>query len=245
MQVTVTRALVKDLWDRGVECFMPDGHQLPVDTRLEAPCSLKWIESQYRLRIGAFSYCVSGYLFDVAMGRYTSIGEQVQMGRGDHPMGWLSTSPAFYIGEGFMSVGASTPELVEFNRFRPDLSTFASLPGARTIHIEHDVWIGHGAFIRPGVRIGTGAVVAACAVVTKDVPPYAIVGGNPAKVIRYRFSDGLRERLHATQWWTRAPWQLQGIDLSRPAESVSALEDRIAETEPFRAMEIDLADWAA
>ncbi len=67
--------------------------------------------------------------------------------------------------------------------------------------IENDVWIGHGATILSGVTIHDGAVVAACSVVTKDVPPYAIVGGNPAKIIKYRFPEEQIERLETIRWW--------------------------------------------
>lgn len=77
------------------------------------------------------------------------------------------------------------------------------------INISHDVWIGASSIIVSGVSIGTGAVVAAGAVVTKDVPPYAIVAGNPAQVVRYRFdSPALIDELLASEWWT---WQLEDI----------------------------------
>ncbi|WP_140538245.1 DapH/DapD/GlmU-related protein [Mesorhizobium sp. B1-1-8] len=72
-------------------------------------------------------------------------------------------------------------------------------PGGVTV--GNDVWIGHGAIMLPGVAIGDGAVVGAGAVVTKDVPPYAIVVGSPAKVIRYRFSEDVVAKLLAIQWW--------------------------------------------
>ena len=65
----------------------------------------------------------------------------------------------------------------------------------------HDVWVGHGAIILPGRTIGTGAIVAAGAVVTRDVPPYAIVGGVPAQVIKWRFPEDVAERLVALSWW--------------------------------------------
>ena len=69
------------------------------------------------------------------------------------------------------------------------------------ITLGNDVWIGHGSIILPGVRIGDGAVVGAGAVVTKDVPPYAIVGGSPAKEIRYRFPQDVISKMLAIQWW--------------------------------------------
>jgi len=71
-------------------------------------------------------------------------------------------------------------------------------------------------------------------VVTRDVPPYAVVVGNPGRVVRYRFDAALIARLLASKWWTLAPWQLNGIDVSRPAESIEALERRVAESEPYK-----------
>lgn len=67
--------------------------------------------------------------------------------------------------------------------------------------IGHDVWIGYGAFINSGIQIGTGAVIGAQAVVFNDVPPYAVVVGNPAKIVRYRFSQKTVERMLKIAWW--------------------------------------------
>ena len=67
--------------------------------------------------------------------------------------------------------------------------------------LEHDIWIGSSVIIIGGITVGTGAMIAAGAVVTKDVPPYAIVGGNPAKIIKYRFDEHLREALLNSKWW--------------------------------------------
>jgi phosphonate metabolism protein (transferase hexapeptide repeat family) len=83
---------------------------------------------------------------------------------------------------------------------RDDADFFAWRKSHR-VHIGHDVWIGHGAIVLPGRNIGTGAVVAAGAVVTKDVPAYAIVGGNPARVIRQRFPETVADRLARLCWW--------------------------------------------
>ncbi|MEX0333131.1 antibiotic acetyltransferase [Vibrio tubiashii] len=77
--------------------------------------------------------------------------------------------------------------------------------------LEHDVWIGDGAFIRSGVTIGTGAVVAAGSVVVKDVEPYSIVGGNPARHIKYRFSDEIVVGLLKSKWWMLSDTELSQL----------------------------------
>jgi carbonic anhydrase/acetyltransferase-like protein (isoleucine patch superfamily) len=90
------------------------------------------------------------------------------------------------------------------------------------------VWIGHGALVLAGVKVGTGAIIGAGAVVTHDVPDYAIVGGVPARVIRYRFDVPLRERLLKSRWWELSDeWLEEHVDLfSSPTELLIALERR-------------------
>ena len=86
----------------------------------------------------------------------------------------------------------------------------------RQIIIGHDVWIGRGAVIMGGTRIGNGAVVAANAVVTKDVPPYAIVGGSPARILRYRFDADTILRLRRLRWWDWPPERIaENLDAFR------------------------------
>lgn len=89
------------------------------------------------------------------------------------------------------------------------------------IRIGHDVWIGHGATVLSGVELGTGCVVAAGAVVTKSVPPYAVVGGNPARILRMRFDSATIEALLELQWWN---WSEERI-----RQEVSLLSDLPAE----------------
>ena len=93
-----------------------------------------------------------------------------------------------------------------------------------TVHIGHDVWIGQYARLRPGISIGTGAVVAAGAVVTRDVAPYAIVGGVPARLIRQRFSDELCADLLASRWWQHAFADFAGLDLCDPRRFLEGLQ---------------------
>lgn len=120
----------------------------------------------------------------VRIGHFTAIADDVVLSiGGSHPTGWVSTFP-------FRS------------RFRQPGAYRDGLPEAeRDIVIGNDVWIGRGAMIMAGVTIGDGAVVAARAVVNKDVAPYAIVGGVPAKLIRHRFDEATVRRLLELQWW--------------------------------------------
>lgn len=116
------------------------------------------------------------------IGRYCSFSRTVRLLDANHPMDALSTHPYFYLA-GLGVVAADRAEL------RPPV-------------VEEDVWLGHNAIITAGCnRIGRGAVVGAGAVVTKDVPPYAIVMGLPAKIIRYRFDPETIAAIEATQWW--------------------------------------------
>jgi chloramphenicol O-acetyltransferase type B len=137
--------------------------------------------------IGDFSYVASGTQLDLTqVGRFCSLGPQVLCGCGNHPVNFISTNPIF------------------FSTFTQSGVTFADkdhFQDREEIIIGHDVWIGARAFIKDGVKIGNGVVIAAGAVVVNDVPDYAIVGGIPAKVIRYRFQPDVIQQLLMIRWW--------------------------------------------
>ena len=209
MPVKLTQELIENLQSLGVSTQLRPGVTLPDDVVFEPPCSLKLMGVHHSLHLGAFSYAVSGFYFGCRIGRYCSFGEQVQIGRHPHPMHWVSTSPFFYWQ--FKDVlDQPLPDGIDLDVHR-DFSRSTPPVTAKLTVIGNDVWIGHGAFILPGVQIGDGAVIAAMSVVTKNVPPYAFVAGSPAKIIRYRFTPEQIEALQASKWWDFSPWQLKSV----------------------------------
>jgi len=139
-------------------------------------------------RIGCFSYVQEGSnLFQAEVGKYTSIAGNVTIGYPDHPLEFVSTSPVFY---------DKTQPLPFFF----ESATEPEKNALRTI-IENDVWIGQNTFVKAGVKIGSGSVIGAGSVVTKDIPPYAIAVGNPCRVIRFRFSEDIISQLLDSKWW--------------------------------------------
>lgn len=137
--------------------------------------------------MGRYSYCGSDCLLsNVEIGNFCSIGNDVIIGGGTHPLHWVSTSPAFYKGRDSISKRLATLHY--------------DYRDVRTI-IGSDVWIAQGVYIKAGVTIGCGAVIGMGAVVTKDVEPYTIVAGNPAKKIGERFESETVEKLMNLKWW--------------------------------------------
>lgn len=235
MRVNVTVDFKSELRRRGVESFhnANGGASLPANYICEAPCSLKWMQLDHSGKMGAFSYAVSGYYFATSIGRYTSIGEDVQIGRQDHPLDWLSTSPFQYLNASLFEVGSDFNGGTDFQNYRSHLVGKASGTTLRPVTIGHDVWIGHGAIIRAGVNVGNGAVIAGGSVVVKDVEPYAVVGGNPARLIRFRFPEAKIVRLERLQWWRFAPWQFGEAPFDKIDELIDYLEQLIPTLQPF------------
>jgi len=124
---------------------------------------------------------------DISIGKYTQIGADVAIHTTNHPTKYLST-------------------YIHKNLFNGELSQLKEI---KQVTVGHDVWIGHNAIIVGAVTIGNGAVIASGSVVTKDVPPYAIVAGVPAKVIRKRFSEVIIEEIEALKWWDMSETELE------------------------------------
>jgi acetyltransferase-like isoleucine patch superfamily enzyme len=171
---------------------------------------------------GAFSYGnVNTTIYDADIGRYCSIAHDVMIGPMEHPVDWFSTSPFSWNDQGTFRYSPDFLDIVSDERFEKN--------SVRT-RIGHDVWIGCRSFIRRGVTIGTGAVVAANSSVVKDVEPYTIVGGSPARAIRRRFGDATIGKMLASQWWDYALRRsdLGEVKYSDPETALAAISEAIA-----------------
>ncbi len=139
--------------------------------------------------LGDYSYvCRLSSIIYTHIGKFSNIAEMSRINPGAHPMERPSLHHFTYRGERYGFTGKQDESFFNWRR-------------RQRVVIGHDTWIGHGAVIMPGVRIGDGAVVGSHSVVTRDVPPYTIVAGSPARIIRRRFPRAVAEALQETRWW--------------------------------------------
>ncbi len=139
--------------------------------------------------LGDYSYCDRyADIANTSVGKFANIASFTRIGPTDHPMQRASLHHFLYRSADYWTDTQDDP-------------AFFAHRASRRAAIGHDTWIGHGAIVRPEVRVGDGAVVAAGAVVTKDVAPYMIVAGVPAAPLRRRFPEPVAERLLALAWW--------------------------------------------
>lgn len=186
------------------------------------------------LSTGSFSYVLSKLQQRTLIGRYCSIAKGCEILGIDHPTDWISTHIFTFRKHYFDSVMREHGRAPAIAPFEPD-------HGA--VKIGNDVWIGQDVKIRTGVTIGDGAIVASGAVITKDVPPYAIVGGVPAKIIKFRFDESLIERLLASQWWQYHVADFSGLRVDRPEDFLNGLDEKVStgQISPFKPTSFDLA----
>lgn len=153
------------------------------------------------LTIGAHTIIRSTAKLDhvSSIGRFCGISSDAYIGheKQSHPMNWVSTHPF---------------------QFSVENAPFPYHPVTKPVTIGHDVWMGTNVTILEGVHIGTGSIVASRAVVTKDVPPYAIVAGNPAKVVKYRLPEEIYQQLLASEWWDYPIDILNTLPLNNPQQ---------------------------
>lgn len=165
--------------------------------------------------LGAYSYVQTGStLNNTDVGPFCSFASGVSIGLGEHPTAMVSTSPVFY------DHAQPLPKFFAKRRVFTD-----TVP--RTT-IGADVWIGQGAMVKAGVRIGTGAVIGSASMVTKDIPPYTIAAGNPCRPIRLRFAEPICQRLLDSHWWEFDEATLKALapSFSEPEKFLTALDFR-------------------
>lgn len=211
-------------WRRGERLIFPPNCQMEPYVTITAGHTLP-------RAMGAFSYTHSELRPYVAVGRYGSIGSRVSWLAGRHPDAWATTSPIAYDAQPPRGVAAYFADI----GVDPQVRAFDAESGL--VRIGHDVWIGDEAMIARGVTIGDGAVIAARALVLKDVPPYAVVMGQPGEVKRLRFPEALVERFKAAQWWRYRPEFIQSLPVDEPERFLDALEAAVAGETPPETMQ--------
>lgn len=137
---------------------------------------------------GDYSYVVNDSdIIYTTVGKFCSIAAHTRINPGNHPLDRVMLSHVSYRSSAY-GLGPDDPSFFDWRRASP-------------VSLGHDVWIGHGAIVLPGLTIGTGAAIGAGTIVTKNVPPFAIVVGNPGRVLRLRFPDRIVEQLLQLAWW--------------------------------------------
>jgi len=163
-----------------------------------------------------YSYVVNDAQITYAgIGKFCSIAAMTRINPGNHPMHRATQAHFTYRASTYFPEESDDAEFFEWRR-------------SHRVQIGHDVWIGHGAVVLPGRSIGTGAVVAAGAIVTKDVPAYTIVAGNPARTIRRRFPEDVTNRLAELSWWD---WSHEALRRALPDFRKLVVEDFLAKYE--------------
>nr|WP_307953096.1 CatB-related O-acetyltransferase [Streptococcus uberis] len=150
------------------------------------------------------------FVAETKIGKYCSIADNCRIGGAAHPLNWVTTSPVFHNNK---------------NVLKTNFGHLPYEPFSKTI-IENDVWLGANVLIKSGIKISNGAVIGMGSVVTHDVGPYEIWAGNPAKLIRKRFSEENIEKLLKIEWWNLSENRLRNL-----SDKISDVEKFIKEIE--------------
>lgn len=184
-------------WIRDIIDYLKTRHRIPQNVILH-----KTSKIYPSVSIGDYSV-VNGnsYIFSGVIGKYCSIGYNVQISPPEHPIEWVSTSQLFYKKKKWKEI------------INPTI-------------IGNDVWVGSNSVILSGVKIGTGAVIAAGAVVTKNVAPYTIVGGVPARPLKTRFSTEVIAELLDSKWWELEKSVIDELSIDNVNEFLKGVKEK-------------------
>jgi phosphonate metabolism protein (transferase hexapeptide repeat family) len=186
------------------------------DCRLGAYCEVGARTILHEVSLDDYSYVVNdAQITYTTIGKFCSIAAMTRINPGNHPMHRASQAHFTYRASAYFPNESDEAGFFEWRR-------------RHRVQIGHDVWIGHAAVVLPGRSVGTGAVVAAGAIVTKDVPAYTIVAGNPASVVRRRFSEDVTNQLAELGWWD---WDHETLRKALPDFRKLTVEDFLAKYE--------------
>lgn len=180
-------------------------------------------------RMGAFSTSRSVLEPGMSIGRYCAVGPGLTVMGVTHPYKWLTSNRFVYERE----TGPTRSYLEDHPGALPPRSIASLQKPDPWPRLGHDVWLASNVTLAQGVTVHTGAVVAANSVVVKDVPPYAIVGGNPATIIKRRFPDSVCDALLDSGWWAFEPSQLFDMDIENIEAFLESFSDRRSAMEPY------------
>ena len=184
--------------------------------------------------MGAYSYSHSALPESMVVGRHCSIAKGLRFLDFSHPVDWVSSSVAFFFPNKTKEL-SSIHHLIERSLSEPN-NSFSRKPYDPCCSkayplIEHDVWIGENVTLALGITVGTGSIIASNSTVTKNVPPYSIIAGVPAKIKKYRFSTDVIEALLKLEWWRYNIIDFGSSDFTQPKLFIEALKAKIANDE--------------
>lgn len=209
------------------ELSLPEANRVfPLKSGLKSVVHIKPTIKNKNIIVGEYSYysgnnfesCVTHHYDFVGdkliIGKFCQIGANVEfvMNGANHQMNAVSTYP-FYI----------------FNGWEQDSPSMEDLPIKGDTIVGNDVWIGENVTIMPGAKIGDGVIIGKCSVVTKDIPPYSIVGGNPAKIIRKRFDDEMIDLLLELKWWDKPVKEINELIPLLTNNNIDYVKEKIKE----------------
>lgn len=178
---------------------------------------------------GYMSYSNSNLPLDIKIGRYCSLAWGISFISWNHPYECLSTSVFAHDRQTDLTVRA----IRDFSS-ADTYNNFVQAPQKPQVEVEHDVWVGQNATLAAGIKIGIGSIIAANSVVTKNVEPYSIVGGNPAKLIKYRFPKEIIDRLLTSKWWEYNFIDFYNFDISNINNFLTNFENNISNIEIYK-----------